>query len=442
MRRPQLLEAERFENGWVQVTTWKNTKPAKHGPFQKLMALLLSDLRLLERDRSSSTGDIVKILQRHVSSVDTFLERTDNDFTCAINDIEERIRYLQFPLAQSDVFDAMLNGKKYRTQLLQGNEKVDKIVDRTTTAMKSVMADIDGGIHLMAGLSVYLERARGQMSIGNRQVSEVLSSMHRNEQGWTTCLKKLRTRGIHLSDRLLALSCLTSDISRRAGVASRRNMSQSTAVSPVRRVVSPGVRSKFAKEPTVHTNAGAWVNKPLPQEPRLGASSPEPIISGNTSPEESPIELECTRSQVPLPASSGSPTSDADRSPARLESAGTPQSVAKGDDTIALSRSFLLLAPLRSNPPECAKSEVSSGQSVVVSAIAQTHSVRKKMTTSTRTMTHAQFRRSIGQPITMINARAVLKAIDSKPVAVCKDQKGQMDTSFVLVEEFTSPVIG
>jgi hypothetical protein len=44
--------------------------------------------------------------------VDSFLERTWEDFDSANKDIEERIRYLNMPMKHAEVFEKMLDEKK------------------------------------------------------------------------------------------------------------------------------------------------------------------------------------------------------------------------------------------------------------------------------------------------------------------------------------------
>jgi hypothetical protein len=438
MRRWQLLEAEHFEDGWM--TKWKNVKSSKHHPFLKLMSQIVFGMHLLEQDQAKSTVEVVKILQTHVNEVDSFLERTHEDFNLAVKDIEERIRYLKLPMVHTDVFDLMLDDKKYRTELLAGNEKIERIVERTTKAMQCAMMDIDSGIQSTAELRSYMDGVRMRLSIGNRAVGEVLSAMRGNEQGWTKYLRDLRIQGKHLGDTLLTLSSITSEIARRAGVASRRNKPQSRTVSPTKRVVSPSVRSKFTKETTPQRKAGAWVNKPLPREPINCAGTPESDSSRNPSPDSIPMQLERPPSQpLPIPHARKSSKSSTTSGKLQPRPAGSVNGTADRDNTAALAVFLGTSGPLRSNPPQCVAKEIIVERPATHRARAQSDAERQKMTPYKRVRPNPHFRRSVSQPIL---PTCVSKPTIRKPLAPPKDQKGQKDLTFVHIEELTSPTIG
>lgn len=110
MRRRQLLEAECYEDGWV--TKWKPRRGSKYHPYLKLIAQIVFGMHLLEQEQAKSNAEVVRILQDHVNEVDTFLERTWDEFDSANKDIEERIRYLNMPMKHAEVFEKMLDEKK------------------------------------------------------------------------------------------------------------------------------------------------------------------------------------------------------------------------------------------------------------------------------------------------------------------------------------------
>ncbi|KJY00345.1 hypothetical protein TI39_contig336g00004 [Zymoseptoria brevis] len=475
MRKRQLVEAERIEDGWA--AKWKNAKSSKNHPFLKLMAQIVFGMHLLEQEPPESTAEIVAILQAHVNETDSFLERTNDDFTIATKDIEERIRYLKMPMLHTDVFDAMLNDRKYRNELLLGNEKVERIAERTVKAMDSAMMDLDCGVRSTAELRLYLDGLSTRLPIGNRKVSQIMSAMSGNEQGWTKYLHDLRGQGKYLGERLLALNSITDEISRRAGAASRRNVPLlSRTVSPEKKIpVSPGIRSKFTKEPINHTRAGPWVNKPLPREPTPNTLTPEPILPSRTSSDtvrrlepppshgHSPepttsrklssdtirMRLEPPRSQAASPAHRSTPSKrSVDGSPLRPRLADHAPGPGKEENTKALAKCMKASNALRSHPPDFAVKQVPLlPPPVFLPTRTQSQTRRLEPDRQSRSQPNKTFRRSFSQPvlptvslhIPVPTRRPTTKAIPRKPVAPAKVEK---DMSFAYIEELTSPTIG
>lgn len=113
MRRRKLLDPHHEEDS--AVVRWKQRPGAKYHPFVKLIAQLVFGMHLLKEGQAKSNEEVVKILQNHVNEVDGFLERTAEDFDLAIKDIEERIRYLKLPMQHMDIFEVMLDEKKFRS---------------------------------------------------------------------------------------------------------------------------------------------------------------------------------------------------------------------------------------------------------------------------------------------------------------------------------------
>ncbi|KAF2211168.1 hypothetical protein CERZMDRAFT_2923, partial [Cercospora zeae-maydis SCOH1-5] len=221
MRRKKLLEAEREDD--CPVVRWKQHPGAQYHPFVKLIAQLTFGMHLLKEGQAKSNEEVVKILQGHVNDVDMFLERTAEDFDLAIRDIEERIRYLKLPMQHMDVFEVMLDEKKFRTDLLNGNEKIERIIARTAKVMNAAMHDIHNGINSTKELSTYLARIELRPRLDNPDIAEVFAAMRGNEQGWMSYLRDLRTKGDNLRNSLVVLETVIAEIAKHAAAASRRN---------------------------------------------------------------------------------------------------------------------------------------------------------------------------------------------------------------------------
>ena len=74
--------------------------------------------------------------------MDGFLERTTNDFDLAQSDIDESIRHLKLPLEHAHVFDQMLADRPFRVVIMEGNEKIENIIDRTAAAMDDALKNV------------------------------------------------------------------------------------------------------------------------------------------------------------------------------------------------------------------------------------------------------------------------------------------------------------
>lgn len=366
MRRRRLLEAEHDGAAAAAVTRWKQKPGAKHHPFVKLMAQVVFGMHLLKEGQAKSNEEVVLILQGHIDDVDCFLERTAADFDLAIKDIEERIRYLKLPMQHMDVFDTMLDDKKFRTELLNGNEKIEKIIERTAHAMNAAMHDIHMGIRSTKELNTYLTRIERRWSPENRNIAEVFAAMRGNEQGWMTYLRDLRTKGDNLRNNLVVLETVIGEIARHAAAASRRNKFQGRQVSggppgSVQNGKSPPPRSKYTRDtpsPYHYKPPGAWLDKPLPQEPNAVANVKQAAVA-KPHPVSLDSRFEQPRGAVTAPQRRESvrPTASLDTSEARGASStreppigDVPQG--SSSSTQELSNFLRNSGGLRSHPPD------------------------------------------------------------------------------------------
>lgn len=411
MRRRKLLEAQRYED--VRKTRWRQQPDAKHHPFLKLMAQIVFGMHLLQQEQAKSNEEVVRILQNHVNEVDSFLERTSDDFDLAIKDIEERIRYLKLPMQHTEVFQVMLDEKKFRNDLLNGNENIERIIGRTAKAMNDAVFDITSGIESTKELGVYLGNVESTWPLDNIEIADVFGAMRGNEQGWLKYLNDLLTKSKNLNNDLVALGNVIGEINKLAGAASRRNKPKSRTDSPVTQqsgTTSPGVRSKFAKDTVVYRKPGPWLDKPLPQEPDTKGGAVNVAMS---KPHPVPFDTryEQPRRTAPKPRSRSS--SNTNESPTRsrprtaVQAAGARNARGSSRDNIRELADFLRHSgPLRSNPPD-AVSAKKPGRS-------QSQSASEMMkVTAPRSSQHVRRSRSQGN---IAIARQPTKSIPRKPV--------------------------
>ncbi|KAK0869493.1 hypothetical protein LTR87_013704 [Friedmanniomyces endolithicus] len=360
-RRQKLLESRQYDDSWT--TRWKQKPGARHHPLLKLMAQIVFGMHLLQQGQAKSDEAVVRILQTHVNEVDTFLEHTSEDFGLAIADIEERIRHLKLPMEHLEVFNAMLDDKKFRTQLLNGNDNIEKVIDRTAKAMNAALMDVRKGLQAAHELGRYLNSTKESWPRESNGIAEVLGAMRGNEQGWKKYLKDLQAKGTNLGNHLVQLGTVIGEMSKLAAAASRRS-APSQAKSSSRSVrslpASPGLRSKFARDDVepVPAIALALLNKPLPKEPDTvaGASrmaapgfSPVPFAQRYEQPRQSPSPNTRRVSNMP------------NGTPPRPRTAGAPRDARMSSNGTSDLADFLKHSgPLNSNPPELRAMSVKS----------------------------------------------------------------------------------
>ncbi|GAM83195.1 hypothetical protein ANO11243_011810 [Dothideomycetidae sp. 11243] len=256
-RRKELLDRTTYDASWT--TRWKQRPGARCHPIVKLMSQIIFGLHLLHQEQARSDTEVVEILQTHVDDIDDFLEKTTEDFDLAIKDIEERIGFLKLPMSHMEVFDNMLGDRKFRAQLVEGNEQIEQIIERTAKAMNAVMMDIQKAVNTTQQLAEYLERVSKDWPHDRPESSAVFAAMKGNEQGWKKCLRDLQVKGNQLGVDLVRLGTVVGEMNRLAASASKR----SPAMSPP----SPDVPVLRDVDRRPRSSADGGRDKPLPKEP-------------------------------------------------------------------------------------------------------------------------------------------------------------------------------
>ncbi len=244
-RRQTLLEAQKYDESWQ--ARWRQRRSSKHHPLLKLVSQIVFGLHLLQQQQAKSEGEVVKILQSHVNEVDTFLEKTAEDFELAVTDIEERVRHLKLPMEHKGVFETMLDHQAFRTQLLDGNEKIESIINRTSRAKDASLYDLREGTRAVKELQRYLDTVRDQWPKDKRVISEVFDAMRGNERGWARYIADLQEKANTLRQNLDRLGASLSEMSRMAEAAVKRRAGRSRNASygsSKSAPNSPGLRPK------------------------------------------------------------------------------------------------------------------------------------------------------------------------------------------------------
>ena len=221
-RRATLLEKPHYER--VCAGRWKQKPGEKYHPLWKIAAQTSFGMHLLAEGMAKSEDEVMKILQSHVDDVDGFLERTTEDFDLALGDVQERLRYLKLPLDHIDVFDRMLEDRTFRASIVDGNEKIEHIVERTSKSIRDALKDVQKGLDATRALGRYLEDLEPQWDRTTAEHEAVFVAMLGNVEGWGRAFLDLHLQGNRLKVILVELSETVSEMMRRAGVISRKSV--------------------------------------------------------------------------------------------------------------------------------------------------------------------------------------------------------------------------
>ena len=221
-RRTMLLEKATYER--ICAGRWKQKPGEKYHPLWKITAQMSFGVHLLVESLAKSEEEVMKILQSHVDDVDGFLESTTEDFDLAQSDVEERLRYLKLPLEHVEVFDKMLEDRTFRVSIVEGNEKIEHIVERTSEQMKDTLKDVQKGLQATNALGKYLQDVNQTWVTRTPEHDAVFVAMVGNVEGWHRAFMDLHMQGNRLGKALVELAGIVEEMQRRAGIASRRTL--------------------------------------------------------------------------------------------------------------------------------------------------------------------------------------------------------------------------
>ena len=202
---------------------WRAQPSSKWHPLSKILAQIVFGIHLLHQQLAKSDEEVVKILQRHVDEVDNFIQYTGEDFELALADIQERINYLKLPLEHVNIFDIMLDDRQFRNQIIDGNEKIEHIVGRTAQLMNDLLTDVHKGVEATAEMALYLDKVADDWPDDEGSLT-IFNTMQANAEGWIDCFKNLQIQGNSLGVVLVQLGSILNEMTKRAGVASRRSV--------------------------------------------------------------------------------------------------------------------------------------------------------------------------------------------------------------------------
>jgi hypothetical protein len=187
-------------------------------------------INLLVKELAKSNAEVLKILQCHVDEVDGFLGRTTEDFLIIQIDVRTRIQYLSLPLENLEVFDEMLEDRSFRMSMIDYNDKIEHAISRFTISIQDTLKDLQKGREAIGALWQHLK----QSSVDNAPLSThliaIYNAMLANTEGWNMAFSKLQRKGIALQAALSQLGLAITEMQRRVGIASRKEVVRNNQV--------------------------------------------------------------------------------------------------------------------------------------------------------------------------------------------------------------------
>jgi hypothetical protein len=229
VRRQILLDQDVSEP--THAARWRRKPGQKYHELWKLMAQISFGIYLLLNGIAKDDEQVMNILQGHVDEVDEFLETTLEDFDLAQADIDERLSFLKLPLENIVIFDAMLEDRSFRLQIVEGNEKIEHVIQRTAAAMKDSLKDVEQGLSACKEFTKYLakERETSYWRYDRPDMEKVYDAMKGNVEGWHKAYVSLQTKGNNLGVALVQLGSIVAEMDRRAGEISRKTRVRSSS---------------------------------------------------------------------------------------------------------------------------------------------------------------------------------------------------------------------
>lgn len=181
-------------------------------------------VHLLAKGMAKSDQEVMKILQTHVDELDGFLQRSTEDFLIIHLDVRTRIQYLSLPLGNLEMFDEMLSDRNFRLALVAYNDQIEHSIDRFTLAITDAIKDLLKGKEAMGALWHYLLQLSDEGSFQSESLKAFYKAMMENMEGWIIAMSKLRRRGAALQKGLGQLAFAVTEMQRRVGVASRKDL--------------------------------------------------------------------------------------------------------------------------------------------------------------------------------------------------------------------------
>ncbi|CAI7646004.1 unnamed protein product [Penicillium viridicatum] len=300
-RRRDLLENDEYER--LCGRKWRQRASEKYHPFWKLVSQMIFGVHLLSKSLAKSEASVMKILQKHVNELDGVLERTTEDFLIVRLDVRTRMQYLNLPLRNLDVFDAMLEDRNFRLSVVAYNDQIEHSIDRFTLAITDSLKDLQKAKEALGALWFYFRKLTDEGCFKSESLQAFQQAMVDNMEGWIVALSKLRRRGTALQKALAQLGLATTEMQRRVGIASRKDVR-----SFIKQTSKSANRNKSVKQ-RLFDRERPTSEKPLPRDPlskpkrtsttsKKFQSPPAAAKDGTDTPADQPIPSDGLRRRI------------------------------------------------------------------------------------------------------------------------------------------------
>ncbi|OQD60137.1 hypothetical protein PENPOL_c027G00523 [Penicillium polonicum] len=300
-RRRDLLENDEYER--LCGRKWRQRASEKYHPFWKLVSQMVFGVHLLSKSLAKSEVSVMKILQKHVNELDGVLERTTEDFLIVRLDVRTRMQYLNLPLRNLDVFDAMLEDRNFRLSVVAYNDQIEHSIDRFTLAITDSLKDLQKAKEALGALWFYFRKLTDEGCFKSESLQAFQQAMVDNMEGWIVALSKLRRRGTALQKALAQLGLATTEMQRRVGIASRKDVR-----SFIKQTSKSANRHKSVKQ-RLFDRERPTSEKPLPRDPlskpkrtstasKKFQSPPAAAKDGTDTPADQPIPSDGLRRRI------------------------------------------------------------------------------------------------------------------------------------------------
>ncbi|CCE28870.1 hypothetical protein E4U09_005257 [Claviceps aff. purpurea] len=271
-RREALIAQDRDEAPFDSI--WRYRPGQKQHELLKLIAQISFGVYLLLHGMANSNAQVINILQGHIDEVDEFLEVALEDLSQATDDLNGRIEHLKLPLANVQVFEQLLEDRNFRLEIIEGNEKIDHVLSRTSVALKQWDADVEAGLSCTAAFTSWLKDEENSSWRRDRpDVADIFDAMKGNTEGWLSAFDEISDRVQEASNFVARLSTIIGEMEKKAGEVSRKKWATIEPYS------NPSIRShgtSGSNTVSMKSSASSQRSTPLPShaaQASLGAST-------------------------------------------------------------------------------------------------------------------------------------------------------------------------
>jgi hypothetical protein len=229
-RRERLIAQEKNEE--PHCMRWRYRPGQTQHELRKLMSQISFGMNLLLNGKANSDDQVVSIIQGHIDEIDEFLEVALEDFQQATTDLTGRIKYLRLPLDHLEVFEKLLEDRNYRAELIQNNEVIEHILNRTASMADQYENDFAEGLRSTQDFIAYLSEQRNSPRRSQYpDIDDIYNAMNGNTDGWQKAFKDLQHRASKLDGLSTELSTMVAEMQKKAGEVSRRTWVSCTTLS-------------------------------------------------------------------------------------------------------------------------------------------------------------------------------------------------------------------